>query len=266
MYLRRSTSLAAVVGLEIAALRALHHLGSYEPAAIAWGDLNAWLAQTPPEDALVAAVRLAALGLAWWLTASTVLYLLASATRIPYLVRGVRWATIAPVRRMIDGALATTIVFGSTITGTGTGVPVAAPAVRGAVVIELDQPAEQAAEEARPPYHPRPAGDAGPNSYEPRPANDPPPRTATLPSRTDAASPENERATVPTTATYTVRPGDNFWTIAEQHLAVARDHPSDELDTDNVRAYWLRLVQANAGDLASNDPDLIWPGEQIELP
>jgi hypothetical protein len=262
MYLRRTTSLAAVAGLEVAALLALHHLGSYEPAAIAWGDLNAWLAQTPPEEALVAVARLAALGLAWWLAASTVLYLLASVTSIPGLVRGVRWATFPPVRRMIDGALATSIVVSSTLASPG--VAVAAPADRAAVVVELDEAGEQAAG-AEPVYHPRPAGDAGPNSYEPRPANDSP-STATSPSRTATASPENEPATVPTTATYTVRPGDNFWTIAEQHLAVARDHPSDELDTDSVRAYWLRLVQANAGDLASDDPDLIWPGEQIKLP
>jgi nucleoid-associated protein YgaU len=162
------------------------------------------------------------------------------------------------VRRMIDGALATSIVVSSTLASPG--VAVAAPADRAAVVVELDEAAEEAAG-AEPVYHPRPAGDAGPNSYEPRPANDSP-STATSPSRTATTSPENEPATVPTAATYTVRPGDNFWTIAEQHLAVARDHPSDELDTDSVRAYWLRLVQANAGDLASDDPDLIWPGSK----
>lgn len=266
MHFRRTASILALLGVEIAALLALHHLGSYEAAAIGWGDLSTWLAQTPSEDAIVAVVRLAALALAWWLTASTALYILVSATRIPGLARGVRWATIAPVRRMIDAALATTIVVGSTLAHPS--LTAATPANRSAVVVELEESGVQAEENPNPIYQPRPAGDPRPG-YEPRPASDPPapPSPSANPTQptTDSAPRENEPAAIFTAPRYTVRPGDNLWTIAEQHLAAASDQPAIELNAGDVRAHWLRLVQGNTDRFRSGDPDLIRPGEQVEL-
>lgn len=265
MLMRRLTSIAALIVAEVAALLALHHLGSYEAAAVEWGDLNGWLAQTPPEDALVAVVRSAALVLAWWLTASTVLYGLASATRIPGLVRSVSWATFAPVRRTIDGALATTIVIGSTL-GTS-GIAVANPTGRAAVVVQLHQEQERDNEPPLPVYRPRPAGDAVQTPYQPTPAGDPPPQPSTLrPTALSTDAQPGPGVDVPPPVPYTVRRGDNLWTIAEQHLAPATGRPVEELHADEVRPYWLRMIDANDDRICSGDPNLIRPGEQIELP
>ena len=266
MLLRRTASVAALIVPEVAALVTLHRLGSYEAAAVRWDDLSGWLAQTPPEDAIVAVVRLAALALAWWLTASTVLYALASATKIPGLVRGVRWATVAPVRRMIDGALATTILFGSTLTAPSAAA--VAPADR-AVVVQPDELGLQADESSQPVYQPSPASDDPHAIYEPKPANDPPLTPLTTrdsPPNTFPAPPANEAATILGEALYSVRPGDNLWAIASWHLTVISGSPADDLKTEDIRTYWLQLIEDNAGRLRSDDPALIWPGEQIRLP
>ncbi len=269
MLLRRITSLAALVGIEVAALLALHHLGSYEVTNVEWGDLSGWLTQTPSEDALVAVVRLAALALAWWLTTSTVLYVLASATRIHGLMRGVRWAIVAPVRRMIDGALATTIFVGSTFGSVG--VATASPAIRPAVVVELDQPNGGSPEPRLPAYQPHPAGDGEQVGYEPTPA-DPSstgPTSTTVPSDPSSSTipqhPKDEVPTVVSATTYVVRPGDNLWAIAKNHLAESKG-PDEDLHIGDVQNLWLQIIEANNHQLRSGDPNLIVPGEVVQLP
>lgn len=269
MHLRRISSIIALIGVEVTALAVLHHLGSYEVAAVGWADLSSWLAQTPPEDALVAVVRLAALVLAWWLTASTVLYVLARASRIPGLVRGVRWATVAPVRKMIDGALATSILVGSTLATPAAAM--AAPGDRAAVVVQLDEHPVEADESPQPAYQPRPAGDEVKAGYEPAPAGDLPSIPSALggdsfPSSTQPIPRPDDPPVVPSPGTYVVRPGDNLWTIAEQHLASTTGQPVRDLNPGEIRSYWLRVVDANDDLIRSKNPDLIRPSEQLELP
>jgi nucleoid-associated protein YgaU len=67
-------------------------------------------------------------------------------------------------------------------------------------------------------------------------------------------------------ASHVVVEGDNLWTIARDHLAEARSGGAGELTTREVAAYWLRVVEANARNVRSGDPDLIYPGETIVLP
>ena len=269
MLLRRIASVAALIGLEVAALLTLHHLGSYEAVSVVWDDLSAWLTQTPPEDAIVAVVRLAALALAWWLTASTVLYALASASRVPGLVRGVRWATVAPVRSLIDSALATTILFGSTLAAPSAAA--AAPADGDSVVVQLDERPEGADESPQRAYQPRPAGDEVKPGYTPAPAGNLPSTPSTLSAEPPSSSTQLARQSdnppaVPSPGTYVVRPGDNLWTIAEQQLAKAKGRHVDELGPGEVRSYWLRVVDANDDNIRSSDTDRIWPGERIHIP
>ncbi len=92
-----------------------------------------------------------------------------------------------------------------------------------------------------------PSGIAPPGSdslsYVPVPAGFP-----AEPSRT--ASPD-----APIDGTYVVVRGDSFWRIAARHAG-----PED------VASYWRRLVAANAATIRSGNPDLIYPGEVIELP
>lgn len=256
----------------------LVHLGSYSPGPADWGQLGSWLSDSAPEDALVAGVRLLALGLAWWLTASTALYGFARLTQVPALVRGVRWATLPPLRRVIDGAVATTIVASTTFGGGR--VAMAEPVHEGPVVVRLDQQADPppGVPSSKPAYQPRPAGDG---STAPEPME--PSATTTSPSsanmRSTTTNRPEERSTNPLTtppgrdaehprasAVYVVQPGDNLWKIAHHHLATDPDRPLATITAKEVRRYWVQLVQTNRYTIRSADPNLIYPGENIALP
>ncbi|MYW13727.1 LysM peptidoglycan-binding domain-containing protein, partial [Streptomyces sp. SID2563] len=58
-----------------------------------------------------------------------------------------------------------------------------------------------------------------------------------------------DSATGPADGTYTVRPGDNLWAIAD-----AQDLPGG----------WPELYEANKAEVGS-DPDLILPGQNLDL-
>jgi hypothetical protein len=61
-----------------------------------------------------------------------------------------------------------------------------------------------------------------------------------------------------------VRPGEHFWSIAEQVLTTAWAGPVTDAD---VAPYWAALVEANRDRLASpGDVDLVYPGQVMELP
>jgi len=60
--------------------------------------------------------------------------------------------------------------------------------------------------------------------------------------------------------------GDNLWTIARTHLAEVRGRRAADLSDREIAAYWVTVVEANRGGLRSGDPDLIYPGEVVELP
>src|SRR5262249_45976065 len=106
--------LVLVVAAEVGAVVALHRLGGVDGFAIPRHDLGRWLQQTPSEDVLLAGVRLAALVAAWWLLATTVLYLVARAARLHRTARTLEWA-IPAVRRWADRAVAVSIVAASAL-------------------------------------------------------------------------------------------------------------------------------------------------------
>lgn len=61
----------------------------------------------------------------------------------------------------------------------------------------------------------------------------------------------------PSDDTVVVQPGDHFWKISERRLA----------DTAApIGPYWRRVVEQNRDTIRSGDPDLIFPGEVVELP
>ena len=103
--------LVLVLGIEAAALIGLLHLGRRPWLRIDWSDLGTWLRVTPTEDALAALVWLAALGCVVWLTGSTLLYLVARASRVPALIRSVEWMTLPAIRRVTEGALAAVLAL-----------------------------------------------------------------------------------------------------------------------------------------------------------
>lgn len=66
-------------------------------------------------------------------------------------------------------------------------------------------------------------------------------------------------ATEPHTATVVVARGDHLWKISARHV--------EEVDPNRrVAPYWRQVVSVNTPSLQSGDPDLIYPGEVIELP
>jgi nucleoid-associated protein YgaU len=69
--------------------------------------------------------------------------------------------------------------------------------------------------------------------------------------------PAGEAAVGPDTVV--VAPGDHLWKISERRLGPASP---DEV----IAPYWLEVIQANTPRLRSGDPDLIYPGEVVELP
>ncbi|MBA2579166.1 MAG: hypothetical protein H0V05_21425, partial [Euzebyaceae bacterium] len=70
----------------------------------------------PIEAVVTEAARLAGLGCAGWLLASTVLYALARASRVPAALRAVEWVTLPAVRRLADRAAAA-VLIGSSLAG-----------------------------------------------------------------------------------------------------------------------------------------------------
>ena len=124
--LRRTGSLLGLLGLELAAVLALHWLGRFAGLRIGWDEPVEWLLSSPVQAVLGAVLRTVGLVMAYWLLASTVLYLLASLTRLPAAVRAVSWATLPLARRVADHAVAVTLA--TSMVGTGT-LGVAGPAL-----------------------------------------------------------------------------------------------------------------------------------------
>ena len=65
--------------------------------------------------------------------------------------------------------------------------------------------------------------------------------------------------------TWTVEPGESFWSIAEEHLADTWQ--LDELSDEQIVRYWKPLIAANEDRLVDpGNPDLLLPGQELVLP
>jgi hypothetical protein len=130
---RQVLTLPLLLVVEVAAVLGLHRLGRIPALRIPWGDfgrhLGPWLAQSPVEQVLGAVLRNIALVAAWWLLASTGLYLLASLARAPALIRGAARVTLPAVRRAADGAVAVALAT-SLLSATTTAAVAATPTAR----------------------------------------------------------------------------------------------------------------------------------------
>ena len=71
------------------------------------------------------------------------------------------------------------------------------------------------------------------------------------------AAPEQVSAGAPDSAV--VVEGDHLWRISARHLG---EGVSDE----EIAPYWRVVIEVNLPRLTSGDPDLIYPGEIVELP
>lgn len=248
---RDLSGLALLVVFEGTAVGMLHRLGSLPWMGVDWSDLATWVRVTPPEDAIVSIVRLVALVFAYWLAAGTAAYVVLKATHLPSTVR---WLTLPVIRRVVDRALAVTLALSS--------VPVP-PA--GAMSTAQFQALVVEPQEVLLPIEVT-ASTVDPSPVIPTaPVFDLPPQADVLPLppfpheiRAAEQDPGPEQP-----ARWTVQPGDNLWVISRRHLEGALGHrPTNH----EVAPYWRRVIDANTARLISGDPDLIYPGEVIELP
>lgn len=277
--LAATARLVLLLAFEVGAIVVLHRLGAGAGSGPAWDHLSGWLARTPPEDAAWAVVRLVGLACAYWQLASTLVYLGARLSRLPAAVAGVRWACLPGVRRLVDGALAVSMVGSAVLSGPARATT---PTTSPPVVVQVVAPASPA---QAPAYQPVAAGDAGPATPTSTTATSRPPTTTTTPasststSTTTSTPPPSPGTPLPPSAPQgrpsALRPaperhevvaGDNLWAIAESHLAEATGRSPESLTEAEVAAYWLALMEANEGRLRSGNPNLIFPGEIVICP
>ncbi len=249
-----------------------------------WTQLTAWPAQVGLANAVVATLRLAGLAAVWYLLAVTFVGALARATGWAACVAHTDRVMPVRVRRLLQGAGLWTAA-GLTLTTTPLVVlATTSPRVDVlAVTLSTDSnsptPSPAASEEALPENistehvgtehlgtehlgteHLGTDDLTGQDAAKEADAE--PPRISRDERSTDP------KETVPSTdrpdlTTWTVAPGDHFWSIAEAVLADAGLAGA----TDDTGRYWMRLVDANRSVLiAPDNPDLLYPGQVLSLP
>ena len=217
--LREALTLPALLLLEVGAVLGLQRLGQVQALRIPWGDLGRelgpWFARSPVEYVLGAVVRQIALVTAWWLLASTVLYLLAGLSRAPALIRGMARLTLPAVRRATDGAVA--VALATSLLGASTSAAVAATtqappgrALTATTAAAQAGPTSTTRKEPAPPgYQPSPAETAttqpapGAPSYQPSPAGTSTSTASTTSTTTTGATTTTTGATTTTAAAST---------------------------------------------------------------
>lgn len=248
--MKRFLALPLLVAFELGVIAALHRVGSFSWLQIPWNDLGTWLDRAAPEDALAAVLRLVALVLAYWLAVSTVLYILASATRIPGAVRAVEWATLPAVRRMVDRVAALSLVAATV----GSPLAPAFATEPPPVVYDVEEgvplprvvpiPTQEIVD--TPQYVPTPAGTGA----------------AAVGAAPVAPTVIAATSTI-IDGSYEVVPGDNLWSIATR---VASDASGQTPTDSSIAKYWRLLIAVNTDVLRSGDPDMIYPGEVLIIP
>ncbi len=228
--MRRVAAAVVLVGIEVATFVVVLHLGTVAGFAIDWSDPAGWLADAAPDDALAAVVRLIALAAIAWLLVSTLLYATLPhrpGSRSAALTRAI---TAPGVARVLERVLAVSLVTGTTL---GPSLAAGAGAPPPTVEVEIDVRSGRA--------------DSGP-----RPAAEP------------AAVPAPEA--LPAWAEHVVGPGESLWSIAADRLARSTARAPGSIADAEIAGYWIEVMAANHGRLASGDPNLIFPGEVVVLP
>ena len=249
--------IAGLLVFESLTVSALHSFGSLPGFGVQWNDLLNSATRT--DDAIVSGLRLVALGIAYWLLLSTMLYIAARISALPSAIRAAGWTTVPGIRKAVDRTLAMSLTFGTLV----------APAPALAQSSTTPPPVEQV-------YQPTAAGFGGETETViaadeqiiiPPGAAIPPPEPV-LPSDTPTDGPD--LTTIPAhllfdkaTQTRVVQAGDSLWSISAEHLETSGvGNPTEA----TIAAYWIEVLSANMSDLRSGDPDLIFPGEIVSLP
>lgn len=248
----------ALLTFEVGAVITLHVLGGQPFLRVDWRNLSDWLNSTPLDDAIAAALHLAALGTVYWLLFSTLAYLVASFSQRPAAINATSWMTLPAIRRMVSRSVAVSIAASSIA------IPLV-PAVAGLALgsttgVEVDDGGVMR------PSGTEPAGDqsSGDQGGGGRDILLPPHLQASPDPVLDL---KNESApTLDPTFSYLhqVVHGDHLWSIACQHLEATSGRTN--LGEHEIAPYWVRVIEANRSTIRSGDPELIYPGERIVLP
>jgi hypothetical protein len=254
--LRRARRLGLVLLLaaEAAAVVAVHRLGAQPPFDLPLDDVDPWV-RAAPADALLAALRLATLGAAAWLFAVTAAYALARGLGIRSVLGVLEHATPHLVRRVVDHAIAASIVVGALA------APVHAASAPAPVVVDVRNGRQHGSGSLTSlPPDSRRVSDAPPRASVPRVTAP----TLPVPAASPAPRPVPAPPAAPTTAV--VQRGDNLWTIAADALARATMRDRADLDDAEIARYWRAICDANAATVRSGNLDVIVAGEVIALP
>lgn len=233
-----------------------------------------WGAAMPLETAVVESARLAALGLAYLVLATTAAHLVAVAARWGRGSLMTGRLVLPIVRRLVDRAVAGSLAM-SLLAGPALAAPL--PEVDEVGVAKgTDLVAPRVAEGYAPgPYRLGRDQAAAPGSGEaPRSEDAPVPDpvgAAAPPDPGDTAATPVEGPPAPDGAgdsargasTVVVQPGDSLWSLSAHRLAQVLGRPPRDPE---LAPYWVATVESNTGRLRSGDPDLIHPGEQVVLP
>lgn len=83
----------------------------------------------------------------------------------------------------------------------------------------------------------------------------------------DVASQIRHPATVDDTESQSASPGDSVVVVRGDHLwKISARHLGPAAGDREIAPYWREVVDVNTPSLRSGDPDLIYPGEVVELP
>ncbi len=200
----------------------------------------AWFEQRDPASAAFALARVAAVGGCWYLAAVTVVGAGLRLLRAHVLVAVADRLTVAPVRRLLAGSM--------TLTLAGIG-----PSGMLAVAAQPAPPTTSTSTSITTP---------GPVP----PASTPPPTITMRRLPPAGAEPEAPPPSVNAAApgTWTVEPGECFWTIADDVLHRAWGRPPTDAE---IVPYWQRLIEANRSELADpGNADLIFPSQVFTVP
>ena len=198
-------------------------------------ELGEWAAERDPAEQAAALLRLAALGLAWYLVGLTALACFAQLAGARSVAR---WAiACAPrwVRPALMNVAGAGVAAGTAVSLLVPSGPVTArdPHARATLldVPDVDAPGTATMRRLAPGERPAPA---------------PPPETPR------------------TTETWTIAPGEHLWSIASDVLADAWQRRPRESE---IAPYWRRLIARNRTMLVDPDnPDLVFAGQVLQLP
>ncbi|HEX6597188.1 MAG TPA: hypothetical protein VF045_09645 [Acidimicrobiales bacterium] len=233
----------AALALQLAGRGALAPPPLADPAS--WGD---WLARREPIEAAMALIRLAALVFLWYLAGAALVGTALRLVRAERLVAVTDRLTVPLLRRLLVATASVSLASGvspALLVGRG---PVAA-----AVAVTTEAPSTTTSTTTTVDGRTDPTLTMRLLPVESAPAAPAQPAEARLPSQARTAA-----------VTWTVVPGESFWSIAEDVLAQAWGRAPTDAE---IVPYWRTLIDANRAELADRaNEHLIFPGQIFAVP